>query len=54
MEPPTCFAPDSVRSEKTKLLDAIHSFGSRDALRNVVRGQYGAGIVGGKSVATYL
>jgi glucose-6-phosphate 1-dehydrogenase len=53
MEPPTCFAPESVRSEKTKLLDAIHSFGSRDALRNVVRGQYGAGTVGGKSVAPY-
>jgi glucose-6-phosphate 1-dehydrogenase len=53
MEPPTCFAPDSVRSEKAKLLDAIHPFGAEDARRNVVRGQYGAGTVGRKSIAPY-
>ncbi|HEX4555519.1 MAG TPA: glucose-6-phosphate dehydrogenase [Xanthobacteraceae bacterium] len=53
MEPPTCFAPEAVRSEKTKLLDAVHPFGPDDARRNVVRGQYGAGNVGGQSVTPY-
>jgi glucose-6-phosphate 1-dehydrogenase len=53
MEPPTCFAAESVRSEKSKVLDAVHCFGRDDALRNVVRGQYGAGLVAGKKVAPY-
>ncbi|HEY2210044.1 MAG TPA: glucose-6-phosphate dehydrogenase, partial [Bradyrhizobium sp.] len=48
MEPPTCFAAESVRSEKSKVLEAVHSFGRDDALHNVVRGQYGAGLVAGK------
>jgi glucose-6-phosphate 1-dehydrogenase len=53
MEPPTCFAPDAVRSEKAKVLDAVHRLGPDDARRNVVRGQYGGGTVGGKTVAPY-
>jgi len=53
MEPPTCFAADAVRTEKSKVLDAVHSFGARDAPRNVVRGQYTAGVVGGKAVQAY-
>jgi glucose-6-phosphate 1-dehydrogenase len=53
MEPPTCFAADAVRSEKVKVLDAVHQFGLVDARSNVVRGQYGGGTVDGKSVAAY-
>jgi|RhiMethySRZTD1v2_1073278.scaffolds.fasta_scaffold55242_2 glucose-6-phosphate 1-dehydrogenase len=53
MEPPTCFDADAVRTEKSKVLDAVHSFGARDAKRNVVRGQYTAGAVGGKAVQAY-
>jgi glucose-6-phosphate 1-dehydrogenase len=53
MEPPTCFAAESVRSEKTKVLDAVQPFGLEDARQNVVRGQYGGGTVNGKSVAPY-
>ena len=53
MEPPTCFAPESVRSEKTKLLDAVHPFGPEDARCNVVRGQYGAGTVAGNGMMPY-
>jgi glucose-6-phosphate 1-dehydrogenase len=53
MEPPTCFDADAVRTEKVKILDAVQRFGSEDARRNVVRGQYEAGIVEGKSVAAY-
>ena len=53
MEPPTCFDADAVRTEKSKVLDAVHSFGARDAKRNVVRGQYTAGVVDGKAVQAY-
>jgi glucose-6-phosphate 1-dehydrogenase len=53
MEPPTCFDAEAVRSEKAKVLDAIHGFGPQDARRNVVRGQYGAGTIGGKAVEPY-
>jgi glucose-6-phosphate 1-dehydrogenase len=53
MEPPTCFAADAVRTEKGKVLGAVHPFGDEDARRNVVRGQYGAGTVSGKAVKAY-
>ena len=50
MEPPTCFDADAVRTEKGKVLEAVHPFGAEDARRNVVRGQYGAGTVAGKPI----
>ena len=53
MEPPTCFAADAVRTEKAKVLAAIHPLSPQDARRNVVRGQYGAGTVNGKAVEPY-
>lgn len=53
MEPPTCFDAEAVRTEKNKVLEAAHLFGREDALRNVVRAQYGAGRVGGKAVIPY-
>ena len=53
MEPPSCFDADAVRSEKSQVLEAVHAFGSKDAIRNVVRGQYTAGKVGRKVVAAY-
>jgi len=40
MEPPSCFDADALRSEKAKVLDAVHHFGDEDALGNVVRAQY--------------
>ena len=40
MEPPSCFNADALRSEKAKVLDAVHRFGREDALRNVVRAQF--------------
>ncbi len=52
MEPPSCFDADAVRSEKVKVLDAVHHL-SRDWLANVVRGQYGAGTVEGRTVTAY-
>ena len=53
MEPPACFGAEAVRSEKSKVLDAIHSFGADKARSNVVRAQYGAGTVEGKRIEPY-
>jgi glucose-6-phosphate 1-dehydrogenase len=53
MEPPVCFDADALRSEKGKVLDAVHRFGEQAALHNAVRGQYGAGSVKGKTVEAY-
>jgi glucose-6-phosphate 1-dehydrogenase len=53
MEPPTCFAPDAVRTEKAKVLTAIHPLSPQEARRNVVRGQYGAGTVNGRAIVPY-
>jgi glucose-6-phosphate 1-dehydrogenase len=53
MEPPTCFDAEAVRSEKAKVLDATRLFGPKDARRNVVRGQYGAGVVQGATITPY-
>jgi glucose-6-phosphate 1-dehydrogenase len=53
MEPPTCFDADAVRNEKAKALDALHIFKPEEARRNVVRGQYGAGTAGGRSIPSY-
>ena len=53
MEPPSCFDADALRSEKAKVLDAVHHFGAEDARANVVRAQYGGGTVGGKEIGAY-
>jgi glucose-6-phosphate 1-dehydrogenase len=53
MEPPTCFGAEAVRSEKSKVLEGVRPFGPEDALRNVVRAQYGAGIVENKKIGAY-
>ncbi|HWK43432.1 MAG TPA: glucose-6-phosphate dehydrogenase [Stellaceae bacterium] len=53
MEPPNTFAADAVRTEKVKVLDAIHPFTPENALENTVRGQYSAGSIGDKRVNAY-
>lgn len=54
MEPPNSFDADAVRTEKEKLLDAIHIQTPAEALANSVRGQYQAGMVAGQPVKAYL
>src|SRR5216684_2306000 len=44
MEAPNSFGADAVRGEKSKVLDAIHRFTPEVAARNVIRGQYAAGV----------
>ena len=47
MEPPVSLEAEAVRDEKVKLLKSIRPLTPSDVARQVVRGQYFAGIVGG-------
>ncbi len=53
MEPPTCFDANASRTEKGKVLDAVHHFTHETALKDVVRAQYGEGVVQGKPYRAY-
>ncbi len=53
MEPPIAFEADAVRAEKVKVLQAIRPFREEDIDDRAVRGQYGPGVVGGKTVPGY-
>jgi glucose-6-phosphate 1-dehydrogenase len=52
MEPPSDLTADGLRSEKSKVLDAVH-LSPEQARRNVVRGQYGAGIIDNRKIVPY-
>jgi glucose-6-phosphate 1-dehydrogenase len=53
MEPPNSFVANEVRIEKAKVLHAVHPFTADSAMRDVMRGQYSAGMVNGKDVGAY-
>src|ERR1700757_1755325 len=53
MEPPNSFEADAVRTEKHKVLEAVHPLDGAEVRRNVVRGQYGRGVIDGKNVPAY-
>src|SRR6201987_2078708 len=53
MEPPTSLDGEAIRNEKVKLLRSIHLSTPEEALADTVRGQYGQGTVGGKTVPAY-
>jgi glucose-6-phosphate 1-dehydrogenase len=53
MEPPNSFDADAVRTEKYKVLEAVHPLDIAEVRRNSVRGQYGAGVINGKPVKAY-
>ncbi len=53
MDPPVALDADAVRDEKVKVLRAIEKYSRSDVDRNVVRGQYGPGWVGGREVRGY-
>ncbi len=53
LEPPSAFEATAVRNEKIKVLQSIRPF-TRDTIwRDVVRGQYGPGLIDGKAVPGY-
>ncbi len=53
MEPPNSFDADAVRTEKAKVLQAVKPFTAETVARDVVRGQYGPGRLGGKEMPGY-
>ena len=53
MEPPVAFEADAVRAEKVKVLQSIRPFREENIDDWAVRGQYGPGVVGGKTVPGY-
>lgn len=54
MEPPSSHDADAIRDEKLKVLRSLKPFTEADVQRDVVRGQYRAGTLGGKPVPGYL
>jgi len=54
MEPPVSDHPDAVRDEKLKVLRSLRPLQGREALTQVVRGQYRSGAVAGQPVVGYL
>ncbi len=53
MEAPVRFTAESVRNEKVKVLEALKPITGMDVLDKTVRGQYGAGEIGGHDVPAY-
>ncbi|CAM5295477.1 Glucose-6-phosphate 1-dehydrogenase OS=Stutzerimonas stutzeri OX=316 GN=zwf PE=3 SV=1 [Stutzerimonas stutzeri] len=53
MEAPVRFDAESVRNEKVKVLQALKPITGMDVLDKTVRGQYGAGQIGGHDVPAY-
>ena len=53
MEPPISFDADAVRDKKAEVIQAISPLDQEAALKNSVRGQYGAGTVLDRSVQAY-
>jgi glucose-6-phosphate 1-dehydrogenase len=53
MEPPNSFDAEAVRSEKTRVIEAIRHLSPRHALEQSVRGQYRAGKVAGRAIPAY-
>lgn len=53
MEPPVNLSASAVHDEKVKVLEAIRPLKGKDIDTCAIRGQYGSGFVGGKSVIAY-
>ena len=54
MEPPGQFDPAAVRDEKVKVLRSLRPIGAAEVAHCTVRGQYGAGAIGGQPVPGYV
>ena len=53
MEPPAALDADALRDQKVQLLRAMHPMTVDEVKQRTVRGQYGAGIVAGRTVPGY-
>lgn len=54
MEPPNDLDPDSIRSEKVKILKSLRPMSPRETALFTIRGQYAAGYMDGKATPGYL
>ncbi len=54
MEPPPTNDADAIRDEKLKVLKSLKPFSAESVARDVVRGQYKAGMIDGQPVPGYL
>lgn len=54
MEAPANFDPESIRDEISKVFRSIRPMSPADLRNNVVRGQYGAGVIDGKLAKAYI
>jgi len=54
MEPPNDLSPDTIRTEKVKVLRSLRPITHKDVNKYTVRGQYSAGISQGKTAKGYL
>ena len=53
MEPPNDLNPDTIRTEKVKILKSLRPITFKDAAERTVRGQYAAGYVDGEATLAY-
>ncbi|MGE0742152.1 MAG: glucose-6-phosphate dehydrogenase [Hyphomonadaceae bacterium] len=53
LESPNSMDADAIRAEKLKVLSALRRIGPQDIVSKTVRGQYKAGLTGGKAVPGY-
>ena len=53
MEPPVELNADAIRDEKVKVIKSLRPMSPEDVARDVVRGQYIEGAIGGKDVTAY-
>jgi len=53
MEPPVFLAPDAIRDEKVKVLQALRPVEPDRVAQSTVRGQYVSGVIDGKEVSGY-
>jgi hypothetical protein len=53
MEPPVELSADAIRDEKVKVIKSLRPMSAENVARDVVRGQYTAGSIGGKEVVAY-
>ena len=53
MEPPVAFTADEVRNKKRDVLSAIRPMKEEEVRKNIVGGQYGAGMLNGKKQVAY-
>ncbi len=53
MEPPSSFAPDSIRNETIKVFQSFRPLTKNDVIKNVIRGQYLSSVIKGEKVPGY-